>query len=58
MYPLAWEGKGNLVMIFQNVHTFTDCLDVCKFTTFAESLICLRRSSPPSPGRPARPVTC
>jgi len=26
------------VMIFQNVHTFTDCLDVCKFTTFAESL--------------------
>lgn len=36
--PLAWEGKGNLVMIFQNVHTFTDCLDVCKFTTFAESL--------------------
>ncbi len=36
--PLAWEGKGNLIMIFQNVHTITDCLDVCKFATFAESL--------------------
>jgi aldehyde:ferredoxin oxidoreductase len=36
--PLAWEGKGGLVMIFQNVHTVTDCLDICKFATFAESL--------------------
>jgi aldehyde:ferredoxin oxidoreductase len=36
--PLAWEGKAELVIIFQNVHTVTDCLDVCKFATFAESL--------------------
>ncbi len=36
--PLEWKGKGELTMIFQNVHTMTDCLDVCKFTTFAESL--------------------
>jgi aldehyde:ferredoxin oxidoreductase len=36
--PLAWEGKGKLTVIFQNVHTMTDCLDVCKFATFAESL--------------------
>ena len=36
--PLAWKGKGELTMIFQNVHTITDCLDVCKFATFAESL--------------------
>jgi aldehyde:ferredoxin oxidoreductase len=36
--PLAAEGKGKLVMIFQNVHTATDCLDVCKFGTFAQSL--------------------
>jgi aldehyde:ferredoxin oxidoreductase len=36
--PLAWEGKGKLTAIFQNVHTMTDCLDVCKFATFAESL--------------------
>ncbi len=35
---LAWEGKGALTVIFQNVHTMTDCLDVCKFSTFAESL--------------------
>jgi aldehyde:ferredoxin oxidoreductase len=36
--PLAWKGKGELTMVFQNVHTVTDCLDVCKFATFAESL--------------------
>jgi len=36
--PLAWKGKGELVMIFQNVHTVTDCLDLCKFATFAESM--------------------
>ncbi len=36
--PLAWKGKGEMNMIFQNVHTVTDCLDVCKFATFAESL--------------------
>jgi len=36
--PLEWKGKGELVIIFQNVHTVTDCLDVCKFATFAESL--------------------
>lgn len=35
---LAWDGKGKLTVIFQNVHTMTDCLDVCKFSTFAESL--------------------
>jgi aldehyde:ferredoxin oxidoreductase len=36
--PLAWKGKGDLTVVFQNVHTLTDCLDVCKFSTFAESL--------------------
>jgi aldehyde:ferredoxin oxidoreductase len=36
--PLVWEGKGKLAVIFQNVHALTDCLDVCKFSTFAESL--------------------
>ena len=36
--PLEWKGKGELVVIFQNVHTVTDCLDVCKFATFAESM--------------------
>jgi aldehyde:ferredoxin oxidoreductase len=35
---LAWEGKAKLTVIFQNVHTMTDLLDVCKFSTFAESL--------------------
>jgi aldehyde:ferredoxin oxidoreductase len=36
--PLAWKGKGEMNMIFQNVHAVTDCLDLCKFSTFAESL--------------------
>ena len=36
--PLAWKGKGEMNVIFQNVHTVTDCLDLCKFATFAESL--------------------
>jgi aldehyde:ferredoxin oxidoreductase len=33
--PLAWEGKGQLVAIFQNVYGFTDSADMCKFGTFA-----------------------
>jgi aldehyde:ferredoxin oxidoreductase len=33
--PLAWEGKGELVMIFQNVHAFSDSMDICKFSAFA-----------------------
>jgi len=36
--PLEWKGKGDLTIIFQNVHTVTDCLDICKFATFAESM--------------------
>src|SRR5690606_19793709 len=36
--PLAWKGKGEMNFIFQNVHAVTDCLDLCKFSTFAESL--------------------
>jgi aldehyde:ferredoxin oxidoreductase len=36
--PLAWKGKGEMNFIFQNVHAVSDCLDVCKFATFAESL--------------------
>ncbi|MBI5303608.1 MAG: aldehyde ferredoxin oxidoreductase family protein [Chloroflexi bacterium] len=36
--PLAWKGKGEMAVIFQNVHAVTDCLDVCKFGTFAISL--------------------
>ena len=36
--PLAWKGKGDMAALFQNVHALTDCLDVCKFGTFAISL--------------------
>jgi len=34
--PLAWKGKGELVMIFQNFHAFSDSLDICKFSAFAQ----------------------
>ncbi len=34
--PLEWKGKGELVMIFQNVHAFSDSMDLCKFSAFAE----------------------
>jgi aldehyde:ferredoxin oxidoreductase len=34
--PLDWEGKGELVMIFQDVHAFSDSMDICKFSAFAE----------------------
>ncbi len=44
--PLAWEGKGELLMIFQNVHASTDCLDICKFATFSESARHLRHAVP------------
>ncbi|MCP5100329.1 MAG: aldehyde ferredoxin oxidoreductase family protein, partial [Chloroflexi bacterium] len=36
--PLAWQGKAELTIIFQNVHTMTDCMNICKFSTFSESL--------------------
>ena len=36
--PLETKGKGELAVIFQNVHAMTDCLNVCKFSTFSESL--------------------
>ncbi len=34
--PLAWEGKGKLLKIFQDLHAFSDSLDLCKFSAFAE----------------------
>ncbi|MER3536786.1 MAG: aldehyde ferredoxin oxidoreductase [Thermus sp.] len=34
--PLAWEGKGRLTKLFQDLSAFTDSLDLCKFSQFAE----------------------
>jgi aldehyde:ferredoxin oxidoreductase len=34
--PLDWEGKGELVKTFQDLHAFSDSLDLCKFSAFAE----------------------
>lgn len=33
--PLEWKGKGELVKIFQDVHAFSDSMDICKFSAFA-----------------------
>ncbi len=34
--PLAWEGKAELTKTFQDLSAFTDSLDLCKFSQFAE----------------------
>lgn len=34
--PLAWEGKGALMKVFQDLLAFSDSLDLCKFSSFAE----------------------
>ncbi len=34
--PLAYEGKGALLKLLQDVHAFSDSLDLCKFSAFAE----------------------
>ncbi len=33
--PLEWKGKGALVKAFQDLHAFSDSLDLCKFSAFA-----------------------
>jgi aldehyde:ferredoxin oxidoreductase len=34
--PLEWKGKGEMLKIFQDLHAFSDSLDFCKFSAFAE----------------------
>ncbi len=34
--PLAWKGKGELTKLLQDIHSFSDSLDLCKFSAFAE----------------------
>jgi aldehyde:ferredoxin oxidoreductase len=34
--PLAWEGKGKLLKLLQDLFAFSDSLDLCKFSSFAE----------------------
>jgi len=35
--PLAWEGKGALLKILQDLHAVSDSFDICKFSAFAEN---------------------
>jgi aldehyde:ferredoxin oxidoreductase len=34
--PLEWRGKAELVRLFQDVAAFSDSLDLCKFSAFAQ----------------------
>jgi aldehyde:ferredoxin oxidoreductase len=34
--PLDWEGKGDLLKLLQDLFSFMDSLDLCKFSSFAE----------------------
>lgn len=36
--PLAWQGKGGLTKIFQDIHAVSDSLDLCKFSAFAQGM--------------------
>ena len=34
--PIEHKGKGELAKLFQDLHAFSDSLDLCKFSAFAE----------------------
>jgi aldehyde:ferredoxin oxidoreductase len=34
--PLEWKGKGEITKLLQDLHAFSDSLDLCKFSAFAE----------------------
>lgn len=36
--PLAWQGKGKLTKTLQDLAAFSDSLDICKFSAFAETV--------------------
>jgi aldehyde:ferredoxin oxidoreductase len=36
--PLEWEGTGKLARLFQDIYGVTDSLDLCKFSSFAETM--------------------
>ncbi len=35
--PLDWQGKGALTKLLQDIMAFSDSLDICKFSAFAET---------------------
>ncbi len=36
--PTEWEGKGELLAVFQDLHAVSDSFDICKFSAFAEGI--------------------
>jgi aldehyde:ferredoxin oxidoreductase len=36
--PVEWEGKGELLAVFQDLHAVSDSFDLCKFSAFAEGI--------------------
>lgn len=35
--PLDWKGKGKLTKLLQDIMAFSDSMDICKFSAFAET---------------------
>ena len=36
--PYEWQGKGELTILFQDMHAVSDSFDICKFNAFAEGV--------------------
>ena len=36
--PYEWRGKGELTILFQDMHAVSDSFDICKFNAFAEGV--------------------
>ena len=50
--PLEWRGKGEVLKIFQDMAAFSDSLDLCKFSAFAQNAEHYAAQYSASSGRP------
>ena len=50
--PLAWQGKGELMKVFQDLHAFGDSMDLCKFSAFAQGAEDYAKQYSAAMGRP------
>ncbi len=50
--PLAWKGKGELMKTFQDLHAFSDSMDLCKFSAFAQGAEDYAKQYSAAMGRP------
>ncbi len=50
--PLEWRGKGELLKVFQDMAAFSDSLDLCKFSAFAQNAELYAEQYAASSGQP------